>query len=134
MSIKLGSILMAGVAAGSVLASSPRVDALPAGSHGFADLEFTNGKVITVDGHDTIAKSVAIVGNSIVAIGEVADWTGPRTRIVDLKGRALLPGFIDSHSHVEGMANTEAPRASDRILRVLNKVLHFSRIHALSRC
>lgn len=87
--------------AGTVVAQQPK-------AHGYADLVFTNGRVITVDARDTIAKSVAVVGNRIVAVGEVADWTGPDTRVVDLKGRALLPGFIDAHSHVEGMANTEA--------------------------
>lgn len=76
--------------------------------HAFADLVFENGKVITVDEHDTIAKAVAVAGNRIVAVGDVSQWKGPNTQVVDLKGRALLPGFIDAHSHVEGMANTEA--------------------------
>lgn len=75
---------------------------------GVADLVLKNGKVITVDGKDTIANAVAVLRNRIVAIGDVSSWEGPQTRIIDLKGRALLPGFIDAHSHVEGMADTEA--------------------------
>ncbi|WP_395671112.1 amidohydrolase [Phenylobacterium sp.] len=73
-----------------------------------ADLVFINGKVITVDAKDTIARGVAVKGERIVAVGDVAAWRGPNTKVIDLKGRALLPGFIDSHSHVAGMANTEA--------------------------
>jgi len=79
-----------------------------AAEHGFADLVLKNGKVITVDAQETITDAVAVQGNRIVAVGNVSSWEGPQTRIVDLKGRALLPGFIDAHSHVEGMANTEA--------------------------
>lgn len=74
----------------------------------FADLLFVNGKVITVDAKDTVASEVAVKGNRIVAVGNVAAWKGPETQVVDLKGRALLPGFIDAHSHVEGMADVEA--------------------------
>ena len=75
---------------------------------GVADLVLKNGKVITVDGKDTITNAVAVQGNRIVAVGDISGWVGPQTRIIDLKGRALLPGFIDAHSHVEGMADTEA--------------------------
>src|SRR5215469_3577884 len=79
-----------------------------AAEHGFGDLVLKNGKVITVDAQETITDAVAVQGNRIVAVGNVSSWEGPQTRIIDLKGRALLPGFIDAHSHVEGMANTEA--------------------------
>ena len=68
------------------------------------------GPVITVDPQDRVASAVAIVGNRIAAVGseqEISRFVGPRTRVVDLNGRALLPGFIDSHSHVEGLAISE---------------------------
>jgi predicted amidohydrolase YtcJ len=76
-----------------------------------ADLVLSGGQVITVDAADTRAAAVAIRGNRIVAIGsdqDVARWTGPSTTTIALNGRTVLPGFIDSHSHVAGMANTEA--------------------------
>lgn len=76
--------------------------------HGSADLVFVNGKVITVDASERIAKAVAVLGNRIVAVDNVRPWIGANTKVIDLKGRALLPGFIDSHSHVEGMADVEA--------------------------
>jgi len=76
-----------------------------------ADLVLTGGKVVTVDGQDRIVTAVAVTGNKIVAVGsdaEIAKFRGPNTRVVELKGRTMLPGFIDSHSHVAGMANVEA--------------------------
>ena len=75
-----------------------------------ADLVLRGGKAITVDPQNRIASAVAIGGNRITAIGtdqEIGQLIGPRTQVVDLKGRALLPGFIDSHSHVEGLATSE---------------------------
>jgi predicted amidohydrolase YtcJ len=75
-----------------------------------ADVVLRGGKVITVDSRNQVASAVAIVGNRIAAVGteqEVARFVGTRTQVIDLKGRALLPGFIDSHSHVEGLATSE---------------------------
>ncbi len=75
-----------------------------------ADLVLRGGKVITVDQRGQIASAVAVVGNRIAAVGsdqEIGQLVGPRTQIVELKGRTLLPGFIDSHSHVEGLATSE---------------------------
>lgn len=82
--------------------------AAPAPAADFADLVVVGGKVITVDAQQTIAAGVAVRGNRIVAVGDVSALKGPSTRVVDLKGRALLPGFIDAHSHVEGMADVES--------------------------
>jgi len=83
-------------------------DAQTAPAHGSADLVLTNAKVITVDAQNRIASSVAVLGNRIVAIDDTGSWVGPNTRVLDLKGRTVLPGFIDSHSHIEGMAEVEA--------------------------
>ncbi len=78
-----------------------------------ATLVLRGGKVVTVDPSDRIAEAVAVEGNRILAVGtseEVARFVGPGTRIVDLEGRPLLPGFIDAHSHVEGLAESEHAR------------------------
>lgn len=75
-----------------------------------ADLVLRGGKVITVDAGDRIASAVAVVGNRIASVGsddEIARYLGPKTRVIELSGRALLPGFIDSHAHVEGLAVSE---------------------------
>ena len=83
---------------------------LPPEPSGEADLVLRGGKVITVDARDTIASAVAVRGNRIAAVGtdaEIARWIGPRTEVVELSGRALLPGFIDAHTHVDGTAENE---------------------------
>ncbi|MGW0209557.1 amidohydrolase [Streptomyces sp. NPDC003233] len=64
-----------------------------------ADLLFTGGPVLTPDGRT--ATAVAVTGDRITAVGddELRDLTGPRTEVVDLAGRLLLPGFQDAHVH-----------------------------------
>ena len=67
-----------------------------------ADLVLTGGHVHTVDTGQPRAEAVAVRGERIVAVGsaaEIADLVGPRTRVVDLAGRLLLPGFQDAHVH-----------------------------------
>ena len=67
-----------------------------------ADLILRGGAVYTVDAARSWAQAVAIRNGSIVAVGtdeQVAALAGPRTRVVDLAGRMLLPGFIDAHVH-----------------------------------
>ncbi len=68
-----------------------------------ADLLFLNGRVYTMDRRAPYATAVAIAGNRILAVGmdeEMMDLHGTHTRVVDLKGRPLLPGFTDSHIHL----------------------------------
>ncbi|MFF6983061.1 amidohydrolase [Streptomyces sp. NPDC008343] len=64
-----------------------------------ADLLFTGGPVLTPEGRT--ATAVAVTGDRITAVGreEVHDLAGPRTEVVDLTGRLLLPGFQDAHVH-----------------------------------
>jgi predicted amidohydrolase YtcJ len=69
---------------------------------GPADLVLTGGHVHTVDPARPQAEAVAIRGDRIVAVGSVADvrpLIGSRTRVVDLRGRLLVPGFQDAHVH-----------------------------------
>ncbi|CAM5791374.1 amidohydrolase [Brevibacillus borstelensis] len=68
-----------------------------------ADTVFLNGQVITVDRYERIVEAVAVSGNRISAVGtneEVSKYIGPLTRVIDLEGKSLLPGFIDSHLHI----------------------------------
>src|SRR6185503_15112742 len=67
-----------------------------------ADLLLVNGKIVTVDDRFTIAQAVAIKGARIVAVGNSADIrksAGPDTRVIDLRGRTVIPGLIDNHAH-----------------------------------
>ena len=69
------------------------------------DLVLFNGKVITVDREFSIHQAVAISGDRILAVGTDAQMktaAGPATRMIDLKGRAVIPGLMDNHLHGAG--------------------------------
>ncbi|WP_085523165.1 amidohydrolase [Tuberibacillus sp. Marseille-P3662] len=69
-----------------------------------ADLIFQNGEVITVDDRFTVCEALAVGKNKILGHGrngEMDTFRGPHTKIIDLKGRSLLPGFNDAHAHLE---------------------------------
>jgi len=95
----------------------------------FADRILTNGQIVTVDNEvlKTIRAlgykvkkmtaqfpiyekgAVAIRGTEIVGVGPAADilgiWKGPKTRVVDLQGKVVIPGLMDSHAHCEYLGN-----------------------------
>jgi predicted amidohydrolase YtcJ len=67
-----------------------------------ADLAYRHGVVYTVDAHDSIQQALAIRAGRIVYVGSdsgVAGFIGPKTTVVDLHGRMLMPGLVDGHSH-----------------------------------
>ena len=67
-----------------------------------ADLVMKNGNIITVDALDTIAEAVAVFDEKFVRVGsndDVAPLIGETTKVIDLAGRTLVPGFIDAHTH-----------------------------------
>ncbi|MHA6760416.1 amidohydrolase [Streptacidiphilus sp. PAMC 29251] len=67
----------------------------------YADLVLTGGPVFTADGAASTATTVAVGGDRITAVGhdEVRELIGPKTEVVDLAGRLLVPGFQDAHIH-----------------------------------
>jgi predicted amidohydrolase YtcJ len=68
-----------------------------------ADLLLLNGKVITVDSEFKIVEAVAVKDRKIIATGttpEIEGLQGEGTEVIDLKGKTVLPGLIDSHLHV----------------------------------
>lgn len=70
-----------------------------------ADLILTGGKIVTVDQAFSIREALAIKGDRIVAVGsaaEIATLKGPSTRVIELRGRMLMPGLIDTHLHQIG--------------------------------
>jgi predicted amidohydrolase YtcJ len=70
-----------------------------------ADLVLYNGRVITVNSYFTINEAVAITGDRIVAVGgnaSVRARSGPDTRTINLRGRAVIPGLMDNHLHSAG--------------------------------
>ena len=69
----------------------------------YADIILYNGKIVTVDKSFTIARAVAIRDGKFIAVGsdkQIRPYAGPKTKRIDLKGRMVLPGFIDSHPHM----------------------------------
>ncbi|WP_158885162.1 amidohydrolase [Amycolatopsis anabasis] len=66
------------------------------------DTVLRNGKVVTVDREFSVVDAFAVRGDRIVALGtdaEMAALIGPGTRVIDLAGRMVLPGFVDAHPH-----------------------------------
>src|SRR5947209_6905196 len=75
-----------------------------------ADLILHNGKVVTVDKKFSIHQAIAIAGERILLVGsndDVLKTKGEHTRLLDLGGKTVLPGLIDSHVHPNGACMTE---------------------------
>jgi predicted amidohydrolase YtcJ len=67
-----------------------------------ADLVLVNGKIVTVDDRFSIAQAVAIGGQRVVAVGSSAEMrklAAANAKVVDLRGRTVIPGLIDNHAH-----------------------------------
>lgn len=78
------------------------------------DLILHNGKVVTVDEEFSIAEALAVQGDRITAVGtdsEVRALATPTTQLVDLKGKTVLPGLIDTPTHPLGAALYEFDHA-----------------------
>ena len=75
-----------------------------------ADLVFKSANIYTANDAAPRAEAVAVKGEQIVFVGSNSDvekFVGKTTRVIDLKGRTLLPGFTDSHQHLEGVGFRE---------------------------
>ena len=88
---------LAGLPAGGAFAQSP-------------ELILHHGRIVTVDASFRIAEALAIKGERILAVGsdsEILRLKGPNTQTVDLAGKMVLPGLIDSHVHSTGASMYE---------------------------
>ncbi len=75
-----------------------------------ADIVFKNGNVYTANDTSPKAQAIAVKANQIVYVGTndgAQVYVGNQTRVVDLKGRTVLPGFTDSHQHLSGVGFRE---------------------------
>jgi predicted amidohydrolase YtcJ len=84
-----------------------------------ADLVLRNGKIVTLDPANPQVSAIAISGGKIVALGsdsDVAREIQSGTRVIDLRGRVAIPGFIEGHGHFTaiGQAKTELDLRSAR--------------------
>ena len=85
-----------------------------------ADAIYLGGAIVTIDDTNPGAEAIAVKDGKIMAVGkrdEVDKCQGPGTKVIDLSGKTLLPGFIDGHSHfinsllVSTQANCYSPPA-----------------------
>lgn len=74
----------------------------------YADVVYVNAKIVTLDDHEmtpdpgTIVEAIAVRDQVIIGLGsdeEIMRMAGPDTRVVDLQGKTVLPGFVESHVH-----------------------------------
>ena len=66
---------------------------------------FINGDVLTMDGDNRVVEALSVRGDRIEAVGttdQIMALVDDDSEVVDLRGRALLPGFIDAHGHFPG--------------------------------
>ena len=109
-----------GVLMAATIVSSPAQAPPP------ADVILTNGTILTVNPTDAVAQAVAIANSTIVAVGSTADvgrFAGPRTRVIDLHGRTVTPGLIDSHVHFSEAASLYTIDLGDGTVRSMADVL-----------
>ena len=93
-----------------------------------ADLVLTGGRIFTADGPGSWARAMAVRNGRLAVVGTDADAKariGPRTRVIDLRGRTVTPGFGDSHVHPThgGLARIRCElheeRGKDRYLEII---------------
>ncbi|MDF1504205.1 amidohydrolase [Roseisolibacter sp. H3M3-2] len=71
-----------------------------------ADLVVTNARIYTVDDARPLAAAMAVRGGRVQFVGDsrgALALRGPRTRVVDLGGRTVIPGMVDAHGHLSGL-------------------------------
>ncbi|WNO07787.1 amidohydrolase [Teredinibacter sp. KSP-S5-2] len=78
-----------------------------------ADTIYQGGDIITINDAQPAAEAIAVKDGKIIAVGSHADinsFNGPETKTVDLQGKTLIPGFVDSHGHayLQGIQATTA--------------------------
>jgi len=68
-------------------------------------LTFVNGRIYTMDDQKPLVKAVAIRNGRFVSVGTNAANPGPGQKVIDLQGRTVVPGLIESHTHFVSLAN-----------------------------
>ncbi len=108
-------IVSVALSLGTLVATATAQEALPPEvlEHGYADMIVANGKIVTMDDRTTnpspgrIVEALAVKKDKIIALGAtsaIRRLAGPKTISVDLKGRTVIPGLIETHAHLYGYA------------------------------
>ena len=89
------------------------ISTLPAAVIQYADAVYINSTIVTLDDHamnanpGTIAQALAVRDEKIIGLGtneEMLKFAGPQTKVVDLLGKMMIPGIVESHVHPQGAA------------------------------
>jgi predicted amidohydrolase YtcJ len=98
-----------------------------------ADYVFKNGAVYTIESKNPIAEAVAVTGKKISYVGKnngVDAFIGKNTQVIDLKGKMLIPGFVDSHIHpTMAFLAAGADLQSDSMVEVLARTKAWATAH-----
>ncbi len=97
-----------------------------------ADLILHNGKIVTVDRAFTISQALAVKGDRLIRVGtsrEVMATRGQRTTMIDLAGKMVLPGLVDSHAHPTDASLTEFDHPVPD-METISEVLNYIRARA----
>jgi hypothetical protein len=98
-----------------------------------ADIVLQGGVVRTMDPAHPRAEAVAIRGERVVAVGSAADvkgLIGPKTRVVELGGRAVVPGLVDAHCHLYGLGvaletlSVRGAKSPEEVANVVQEAAH----------
>src|SRR5262249_41963244 len=76
-----------------------------------ADLIVTNARIYTVDDSRPFVSALAVRGGRVAFVGDARGamtLRGANTPVIDLGGRAVIPGMVDAHGHVEGLGESLA--------------------------
>ncbi len=103
LNLRVLAACLIGVALAFVASLAHAQGAPPAAVLHYPDIVLVNGKVVTVDDRFSVREAVAIREDRFLAVGtsaEIRALAGPSTRVIDLGGRTVLPGLVDSHNHM----------------------------------
>ncbi len=91
----------------------------------FADKIYIKGIILTLDSLNTIQEAVAVKDGKILDVGtsrQIIKYKGKATSVFDLKGKTLIPGFIDGHSHILSLDRTQMVNISSPPVGSVTKI------------
>jgi predicted amidohydrolase YtcJ len=104
--LAVGAVLPAGPAAAEAAGQGAQTQpARDATEDTGLTLALVNGRIHTMDARNTVAQSAVIRNGRIVSVGSAAPPAGADTRVIDLRGRTVVPGLVEPHVHLVSLAN-----------------------------